>query len=54
MVGVVLLCLLVGVVVTINRRFEAMASRIAVLELRADYDQLALLDVALVGRDGVV
>ena len=37
-------------VVNANRRFEAMAGRIAVLELRADYDQLALLDVALVGR----
>ena len=53
-VGVVLLCLLVGVVVTINRQFEAMAGRIAVLESRVDYDQLVLLDVALVGRGGGV
>ena len=53
-VGVVLLCLLVGVVVTINRQFEAMAGQIAVLESRVDYDQLVLLDVALVGRGGGV
>ena len=51
-VALVLLCLFVGVFHAVNRRFEALAGRVAMLELRADSGQLAL---ALVGRgEGVV
>ena len=52
-VALLLLCLLVAVVWAVNRQFEALAGRIAALELELELGQPSLTDAWVGGGGGV-